>query len=86
MGRPWFAPKRTGYGATPSTWEGWALTLCYIVLLWADSVLSRRWFGPNLFALLTFVVAAIIVTAAFVLIVYKKTDGAWRWRVNGEPQ
>ena len=22
----WFRPKRYGYGATPVTWQGWALT------------------------------------------------------------
>jgi hypothetical protein len=25
MARYWFKPRRYGYGATPVTWEGWAL-------------------------------------------------------------
>ena len=86
MGKPWFAPKSTGYGATPSTWEGWALTLAYVLLLWADRVLIRNWLGHNKTALLVSVVLAIALTAAFIVIVYKKTDGTWRLRVNGEPQ
>ena len=27
MARFWFRPRRYGYGATPVTWEGWALTV-----------------------------------------------------------
>jgi hypothetical protein len=25
--RPWFGPKRVGYGIGPRTWQGWAITL-----------------------------------------------------------
>ena len=25
--RPWFGPKRTGYGIGPRTWQGWAVVL-----------------------------------------------------------
>ncbi len=86
MGKPWFAPKSTGYGATPSTWQGWAMTLGYVVLLWADRALTRRWFGANKITLLISVVLAIALTAGFLVIVYKKTDAAWRLRINGEPK
>ena len=27
MAEYWFKPKRYGYGATPVTWQGWAVTL-----------------------------------------------------------
>jgi hypothetical protein len=27
MPTPWFRPKRSGYGFTPVTWQGWAVTL-----------------------------------------------------------
>ena len=86
MSKPWFAPKSTGYGATPSTWEGWALTLAYVALLWADRALIRKWLGQNKTSLLVSVGIAITLTAVFSVIVYKKTDGGWRLRVNGEPQ
>jgi energy-coupling factor transporter transmembrane protein EcfT len=23
--RPWFGPKRVGYGLRPQTWQGWAV-------------------------------------------------------------
>jgi hypothetical protein len=25
--RPWFGPKRIGYGLRPQTWQGWTLVL-----------------------------------------------------------
>lgn len=25
--RPWFGPKRIGYGLRPQVWQGWALTV-----------------------------------------------------------
>lgn len=33
--RPWFGPKRLGFGLRPQTWQGWTLTLglCAIVIV-----------------------------------------------------
>lgn len=28
----WFAPRRFGWGWTPISWQGWAITLAFIVL------------------------------------------------------
>ena len=28
----WFAPRRFGWGWTPISWQGWAITLGFIVL------------------------------------------------------
>jgi len=25
--RPWFGPKRIGYGLRPQTWQGWAIVI-----------------------------------------------------------
>ena len=36
MGKPWFAPKEIGYGATPSTWEGWVATLVFVLFVCAS--------------------------------------------------
>ena len=32
----WFSPKRFGLGATPVTWQGWALTLGFCAALLID--------------------------------------------------
>ncbi|WP_130620078.1 hypothetical protein [Dyella amyloliquefaciens] len=29
----WFAPKRFGFGYSPSSWQGWALVAAYGVLM-----------------------------------------------------
>ncbi|HLZ73932.1 hypothetical protein [Phenylobacterium sp.] len=30
--KPWFRPKVTGTGWTPQTWQGWLITLVFVVL------------------------------------------------------
>lgn len=68
----WFAPRRYGYGATPVTKAGWALTFGYaallgLVVLWMPTSGTRLGVG-------------IALTTMFVTIVWRKTDGGWRWR------
>jgi len=31
--RPWFGPKRFGYGYRPQTWQGWLLLAALVALL-----------------------------------------------------
>jgi hypothetical protein len=31
--RPWFGPKRIGYGLRPQTWQGWAVTLVIVLVV-----------------------------------------------------
>ena len=69
----WFAPKRYGWGATPATWQGWALTLGFVGIL----ILLARKFAHRpilLFAAMTPVVVAFLVICA------RTTKGGWRWR------
>jgi hypothetical protein len=37
-GRPWFRPRRFGWGLAPASWEGWALTGAYVLAVF---VLAR---------------------------------------------
>jgi hypothetical protein len=37
--RPWFGPKRVGFGLRPQTWQGWIVTFAFsaivvIVIAW----------------------------------------------------
>ncbi|WP_010543211.1 hypothetical protein [Sphingomonas elodea] len=69
----WFKPKAFGYGATPVTWQGWTLTLAYVlsaVLL----VNHAGWGHPAFYWLL------IPSTVAMLWISWIKTDGEWGWR------
>jgi hypothetical protein len=31
--RPWFGPKRVGWGLRPQTWQAWALLVALVVVL-----------------------------------------------------
>ena len=41
MAEYWFKPKRYGYGATPVTWQGWAVTLGTVLAMVAVSLYLR---------------------------------------------
>jgi hypothetical protein len=75
----WFKPKRYGYGATPTTWQGWAVTLGTVAVMVAVSLflrLNERHYWA-LAAMLGFDALAL----AFLFIVSgRKTEGGLRWR------
>jgi hypothetical protein len=82
----WFRPKRYGYGATPVTWQGWALTFAAPGLIVA-AVAAMAALGATANAVYWIVLAAIAIaaTAITVVVSYRRTDGEWRWRWgNGE--
>ena len=33
MNAYWFKPRQYGYGVTPTTWEGWAVTFLTMVIV-----------------------------------------------------
>ncbi len=70
----WFKPKGFGYGATPTTWEGWAVVIVFILYLISLSVLMTE--GVNTDRYLLYLFASIVV---LVVISKKKTDGEWKW-------
>ena len=75
----WFKPKRYGYGATPITWQGWALTLGTVLAMVAVSLYLRLTERHDwaLALLLAFDAAAIVT---LIVVTRRKTDGEWRWR------
>jgi len=76
-GPEWFVPKRYGYGATPITWQGWALTFGFVAVTMALAVLLGR-HPLQLFAAL----APLLI--AFMVICARTTRGGWRWRWGEE--
>jgi hypothetical protein len=68
----WFAPKAFGLGATPVTWQGWALTLGGVAMLLLDIHFMD--------ALVPRIIIGVAVITAFTVIAARKTDGGWRWR------
>ena len=75
----WFKPKRYGYGATPVTWQGWALTLGTVFAMVAVS-LYLRLAAKSLWALVALLLFDAAALSALAIVSYRKTEGGWRWR------
>lgn len=70
----WFAPKRYGYGAgLPISWQGWALTIAFVVCVIGFSILFRE-------HKLQLVAAMVPIALVYVVICARTTRGGWRWR------
>jgi hypothetical protein len=72
-GPEWFVPKRYGYGATPVTWQGWALTFGFVTVVFLLSIIFRHRVILLFAALAPFLIAFIVICA-------RTTKGGWRWR------
>lgn len=40
--RPWFGPKRIGWGYRPQTWQGWAITIAFAAAITIIALLAGR--------------------------------------------
>ncbi len=85
MIRYWFKPKRYGYGATPVTWEGWAVTIAVAAIV-AGSIVAMNLLvdRSNLVAWMLWAVIIAATTFWFVQTSRRRTDGEWRWRWGAE--
>jgi hypothetical protein len=83
MARYWFRPRRYGYGATPTTWEGRTLTVVVAAIV-AISVVAMNLLADRANFAVWIAWAAIIaaVVVSFVRISRQRTDGEWRWHWN----
>ena len=75
----WFKRKLYGWGWTPSTWQGWVLTLVYILFLVLFSLTIDESSPPREVAF-TFLLPVFFVTLTFIRILYKKGEKPrWQW-------
>ena len=75
MGKPWFNPKRYGFGVgLPCNWEGWAVLVAFAGLMVGLPGLldDAHW---RLRASI-----GVLAVLGLVVIVVAKTRGGWRWR------
>ena len=75
----WFKPRQHGYGATPVTWEGWAVTVITVFIVVMTSMLGPAFARGGAWNVTPLIIDALAI-AAFILIARMKTDGEWRWR------
>ncbi len=84
--RYWFKRKIWGWGWVPATWQGWSVTLLYVLLI-SILVLTREEVipgnpdsGSNL---LVFGLPFIVFTILFIFIAYKKGEKPkWQWGLS----
>jgi hypothetical protein len=81
----WFKPKSHGYGATPSNWKGWAVTLAFLFGMVGSTyilVASQQEAGspPRDWVIIVWALAVAVLSGAFVWLARAKTDGQWAWR------
>lgn len=75
----WFKRKLYGWGWTPATWQGWLVTILYIilVLLFAFTV-DEQSSGKEV--MFTFVLPLVLLTVTLIRICYKKGQKPkWQW-------
>jgi hypothetical protein len=83
MSRYWFKPKRYGYGATPVTWEGWALVAVVVAVVAGSGFLLLAG-APDITRLVIWWTIVALAVAVTVAVSKPRTEGVWRWRWGRE--
>ena len=79
----WFKPKTFGYGATPTTWEGWTVVAVYSLVVLGCVVamtLRKESFSTFMSSMATLVVATVVM----IVVSVQKTDSAWGWNAGAK--
>ncbi len=75
--KPWFAPKRYGYGAgLPIVWQGWALLAAYVAALGGIGLLAKTGAAGRGIGFMLF----LMITIMLIEICRRRTAGGWKWR------
>jgi hypothetical protein len=74
----WFKAKKYGYGGAPATWEGWAATAAYCLVVWVSAAILATHTASRAI-LLSMTSAMVIATIALVVIAIRKTEGRAGW-------
>lgn len=75
---PWFRAKRFGYGAgLPFKWQGWVTVALYVLVLSGSGLFADH---NSAMPKIATVALMLIITAIFLTIVRKRTEGGWKWR------
>jgi hypothetical protein len=81
--RYWFKRKIWGWGRIPVTWQGWFVTLLYVVLIFLLLLTREKAIPGNPDSgsnFLVFGLPFIVFTSLFIFIAYKKGEKPkWQW-------
>ena len=76
----WFRAKRYGWGWTPSTWQGWLVTVVYLIIVLVPIVFFGKKVAENV---ISFQVCILLLTSLYILLCYKKGESPrWSWGKN----
>jgi len=80
----WFKRKIYGWGWTPARWQGWVVTLLYVVLVVLFSLTIDETSHPNE-VVFAFILPLILLTITLISIAYKKGEKPkWMWGIDSE--
>ncbi|HEY1506917.1 MAG TPA: hypothetical protein VGF92_21630 [Stellaceae bacterium] len=80
--RLWFKAKTYGWGWTPATWEGWAVTVADLaaVLGWIGYLVSHRELATRPDYLLIALLPILAAVAIMIVVCWLKGERPrWRW-------
>jgi hypothetical protein len=73
----WFKRKKFGWGWTPSTWQGWLITLAFPFVLAIPIIFIKHW---SKFTLNIFYGYLFSVTAGFFFVLFRFGESPkWSW-------
>lgn len=83
MAKFWFKPKPYGWGAQPSTWQGWLATAVFVAILFGETAMLLglgSGVQPSNADVALWAAASAVLVALFSWFAWLKTEGGWRWR------
>jgi len=80
MSKPWFGPKRLGWGLGPASWQGWLATAVYAGLMIGGLRQINAWFPATDYGSAPPLIAGAVMTLVFLAIVIVTARGKARWR------
>jgi len=76
----WFKAKMYGWGWTPISWEGWVITILYVITIVQYGWSADKWAHSGSDTPLNFAIPFVINTIFLLIICYAKGEKPeWRW-------
>ncbi len=76
----WFKAKRFGYGWTPATWQGWASTFIYVLIIALEFIKADKASYSVSDAFISFFAPFILITLLFAFLTWGTGEKPkWSW-------
>lgn len=76
----WFKAKRYGWGWYPATWEGWFITILYVLFILRTFLIIDIDMNPTAGILFRISIPLILATVILFVVCYVKGEKpGWRW-------